>query len=457
MSERVVIVGASAAGLAAAGRARRLRPDLELVILEEGAVLGPPICSAPHALGGELPELSELARWTPETLLDRRGIRAIVRAKATQIRPGQRRVLAQLPDGARAFGYDQLLIATGYRARELRLPGAELAGIHRAARFSDFSAMIAALPAAGAPAVVVGGGYIGLEVVEALARRGLNVTLFEKSAALLPLIDPELSPLIEAELAAHGITVRLSDTIVGFQGSPGGRLEGVHLRGSAPPLTCAMAVVAVGVEPETTLAQGAGVALGISGAIAVDARQRTSVPAVFAAGNCAETRLRITGQPAFVPLAPSAAQQGRVAGDNLAGRPSEFAGAVAAAVVRVFGLTVASAGLTRAQAEAAGFRVAATDIEARSTARGFGDRTVRVRLLTERGRGRLLGGQMIGDASCAHRINALVAALAAGFSASQLAELDLAYAPAYGPISDPLTVAARAAARGGSKSGGNGD
>jgi NADPH-dependent 2,4-dienoyl-CoA reductase/sulfur reductase-like enzyme len=447
MGERVVIIGGSAAGLAAAGRARRLRPDLNLVILEAGPVLGPPICSAPYALSGEVAELSGLARWKPEDLAERRGIRAYLRTQVTALRPGQRQVIAKTQEGTQELRYDRLLLATGYRARELPLPGAELAGVHQAARYQDYQALLSDAPPGGAHAVVIGGGYIGLEMVEALIRRGLRVTLFEKSGALLPMVDPELSPLIQAELARHGVEVRLSETIVGFQGSSAGRLEGVHLRGPTPPLSCQLAVVCVGVVPETDLARSAGIALGKSGAIAVDERQRTSAPEVFAAGNCAEVRHRTSGQPLFLPLATVAVQQGRVAGDSLAGRPTAHPGAVGSAVLRIFDLTVAGAGLTRGQAEAAGFRVEVSEVEVSARARGFGTEPVRVRLLIERRDGRLLGGQLIGGASCAHRINVLATALASGWTAEQLGELDFAYAPPYGPVSDPLGIAARAAAR----------
>ncbi|MDO4263203.1 MAG: FAD-dependent oxidoreductase, partial [Deinococcus sp.] len=289
---------------------------------------------------------------------------------------------------------------------------------------------------------IVGGGYIGLEMAEMLRSRGLSVVLVERAGEVASLLDAPLRAPVRAALEAGGVDVRTGADVTGLTGQ--GRVSGVQT--DAGLIRADTVLVAVGVRPRTELAQAAGVGLGATGAIAVNARQETDVPGIFAAGDCAESLHRVTGQPVYVPLALGANRMGRVAGVNMAGGNASFPGIVGSGIFKTFELGVALTGLTQAQAEKAGLDAASVDLSSTDAA-GYhiAARPVHMRLTGERGTGRLLGAQIVAQGHlAAKRIDVIAALLGVGASVEELFESDLAYAPPFSSTWDfPLVAADR--------------
>jgi NADPH-dependent 2,4-dienoyl-CoA reductase/sulfur reductase-like enzyme len=443
MADRILVVGGNAAGMTAASRAKRLDPSLSVTILEAGPRIAYSICGLPYALSGLVKSIDDLVLFTPEALRNERGIEARLHQEAVEILPSRRAVAVEnrLTGERETLPYDRLLLATGYRPLAPGIEGAELQGVFTASRLSDGESILAAIGAGARRATILGGGYVGLEVAEALVERGLDVTLVERSSQVLPSLDPDLAQLMEDELARRGVTVlkgRVSRRIAGTSG----RVEAVELATGSLRIPSDLVFVDVGVEPRVDLAKRAGIELGPSGAIRVSEHLETSVPAIYAAGNCAETLDLASERPRFVPLGTVAAKQGRVAGENLAGRRSRFAGALGTSIVSIFGLTAASTGLTEREARVSGFRTAAVTIESKFRAAYFdGGAPAQVRVVAERESGRILGGQIVGSAEGAIRIDVLATAIASRMTVLEAAQLDLAYAPRVGALWNPILVA----------------
>ena len=447
MSEQIVVVGGNAAGMTAASRAGRLNPDLDIRILEASRFISYSICGLPYYVAQLVGRHSDLVQFTPRTLQEERGIRALTGARVLEVLPGRRRLrYRELESGRDSFiHYDRLVIATGYKPRLPQfIPEHEIRGLLTMSRLED-GMRLHDLASSCRRATVVGGGYIGLMMAEALVARGLEVRLLERQRQLFGELDPDMAKIVQAELENGGVDVLLEAGVNGIV-EEGGRLRAVQVGGETWP--CDLALVDVGVRPNTDLAEQAGIPLGMSGAIRVDRRGQTEIPGIYAAGNCAETVHLVTGKPVAPGLGTSAAKQGRVVGENLAGRRSEFPGTLETSVEKVFGLGVARTGLTHLQALAAGFEADSVRIKARDRAAYDPEsKTLHVKLIFERGRLRLLGGQMIGSGASAKRIDTLVAALTARMTLRDLSQLDLAYAPPFGTLWDPLQIAANVALR----------
>jgi NADPH-dependent 2,4-dienoyl-CoA reductase/sulfur reductase-like enzyme len=293
-----------------------------------------------------------------------------------------------------------------------------------------------------ARAVIVGGGYIGLEMAEALAAHNLAVTVVELAEQLMPTIDPEMAEHIQVELKRQGVAVQLGQAVEGFQGEE--RVQRVVVGGQELPAE--LVIFSVGVKSNNRLAKAAGIALGPTGAVAVDARQQTNLPGIWAAGDVAEARHRVTGKAAHIPLGTTASKQGRVAGTNIGGGQATFAGIVGTAAVKVFDLHIALTGLSEQQAKDEGFDAASTTIKSSAQADYMpGKKPIHVKLVYEKGSQRLLGGQIVGVAGVAKRIDVIAAALQAGWTTYDLAELDMSYAPPFAPVWAPILLAANVA------------
>jgi NADPH-dependent 2,4-dienoyl-CoA reductase/sulfur reductase-like enzyme len=443
VGRRLVVVGGVAAGLSAALRARRLDPDLEITVFERTGYCAYSACGLPYLVAGVVREPMALVARTPEDLRAR-GVQVRVRHEVEALDLEGRRVLVRTPDGLRrSHSFDVLMLATGGAPRT-PFPGTGLAGVHTLRTVEDALAICRHISDGARRAVIVGGGYIGLEAAEALVARGLSVTLVEALDHVLPLVDPEVATLVEAEVGRHGVRVVTGSPCVGVEGD--GRVRGVATPAGVLPAD--LVVIGAGVSPESELAAEAGLRLGVRGAVAVDREMRTSVPGVFAGGDCAEAHHLVLGAPAYVPLGTTATKQGRVAGAAIAGRPEAFAGIVGTAVVKVFDLEVGRVGLTLAEARGAGFDAVAAEVVHRSRARYYpGGGSIRVRVVAERGTGRLLGAQLLGVEGVAKRLDVLATALSAGMDVERVASLDLSYAPPFAPVWDPVALAAREAAR----------
>jgi len=450
MSDRILVVGGNAAGMTAASRAKRLDPSLSVAILEAGPRIAYSICGLPFAVAGRV-SFEDLVLFTPETLRNERGIEARVNREAVEILPSRKSVVAlNRATGEReSHPYDKLLLATGYRPLSPGIEGTDLKGVFTASRLEDGEAILSWISEASARrAVILGGGYVGLEISEALVERGLEVTVVERSPSLLSSLDPDMASLVEDELERRGARVLTGRVAKRIAGTSAGRVEAVELATGSLRLPADLVFVDVGVAPRVELAEKAGIRLGPSGAIAVSEELETSIPSIYAAGNCAECTHLVTGRPMTIPLGTVAAKQGRIAGENLAGRRSRFAGALGTSLVKVLGVTAASTGLSSEAAERAGFRSVAAAIEGRFQARYFDSgASAKVKVIAERGSGRLLGAQIVGSAEGALRIDVLAAVITARMTIREAAQLDLAYAPPSGALWNPILVAMNALAR----------
>ncbi|MGH9389373.1 MAG: NAD(P)/FAD-dependent oxidoreductase, partial [Vicinamibacteria bacterium] len=311
MADRILVVGGNAAGMTAASRATRLDPSLSVAILEGGPRIAYSICGLPFALAGRV-SFGDLVLFTHETLGNERRIEARVNVEAIEIKPSQKRVVAlNRANGEReTHPYDRLLLSTGYRPLSPGIEGTELAGVFTASRLEDGEAILSWLRTASARrAVILGGGYVGLELAEALVERGLEVTVVERSASLLPSLDPDMARLVEEELERKGARVLTGRVAKRIAGTSSGRVEAVELETGSLRLPADLVFVDVGVAPRVELAERAGIRLGPSGAIAVSERLETSVSSIYAAGNCAECTHLVTGRPMTIPLGTVAAKQ----------------------------------------------------------------------------------------------------------------------------------------------------
>ncbi len=436
--EQLLIVGGVAAGLAAAMEARRRAPALDITVLEKSGDISYGACGLPYVLSGLIPTLEQLVIHTPDYFRTRHNIDLQLHTEALEIFPA-RSTLRVRQDGAmRELGFSQLVLATGAAAICPPLAGRELAGVFVLRHMEHGRQMLAHLherrPRA---AVVVGAGYIGLELAEAFARRGLHTTLIESSDNVMGTIDGRLRERVVEELRAHGVEPIFGERVVAFEG--GGEVERVLTergRAVAAQIVC----VGAGVTANAALAASAGLEIGASGAITVDAEQRTSAPNVYAAGDCCEVLHRVTGRRVWLPLGQPAVRQGWVAGANAAGaQPAErYAGVVGTNVVKVFDLEIARTGLSLAEAQDAGFDAAAAEDEAHTRAGYYpGGAKILTRIIYDRS-GRLLGAQMVGREGVAQRIDVYAAALHAQLKVEEINRLDLAYAPPFAPVIDPI-------------------
>ncbi len=448
MPDRVVVIGGNAAGMTAASRAKRLAPDLDVTILEASDFISYSICGVPYYLSGQVARHQELIRYTPETLLEERGIRARTGVVAEEVLAGRRRVACREVSAGREFEveYDKLVIATGYRPRLPSIEGCGLANVFTVSRLEDGLLIGEAIGQSGArSAAIVGAGYIGLMMAHALRQRGLEVLLFDRNSHVFSQLDDEMAELVQGELRRQGVQLHLESEVRALEGE-GGAFRAVRVGREQFPAD--LALVDVGVRPGTGLAEASGIPLGLSGAIDVDDRGQTQLPGIYAAGNCAETRHLVSGKPVFSALGTTAAKQGRAVGENLAGRRSTFSGTLETSIEKVFDLSIARTGLTLRQALRDGFEARAVQISSRDRAVYYpGSAPMHVRLVFEKRNGRLLGGQIVGSDAAAKRIDTLVTALTAGMDLRQLSQLDLAYAPPSGTLWDPILIAANVALR----------
>jgi len=447
-SERLVIIGADAAGMSAAAEARRADPRLRIVAFDRGGVASYSQCGLPYLIGGLVPDTSRLIARTVEQFA-RQDIEVRLGHDVIAIDPARQVVqVRDLAGGAaRAEPYDRLVIATGASPVWLSAPGLDLDGVFTLDVLEDAIALQTYLKRRRPQkAVVVGAGYIGLEVVENLALRGLEIHVIQRSDQVFPAIDSDMANVLSQELERHDIALSLQDTVLEACVGEHGRVASVLT--SAGEVPADLVLVAAGVAPNVRLAQAAGIACGPTGAIAVDDHQRTNIPTIFAAGDCAEHWSRLLRQPAWVPLGTTANKQGRVAGRNAAGGDAVFGGIVGTAITRLFSLEIGRTGLNERQAHAAHLSPISITVDSTDHAGYFPDaQPLTVKLIAESGSGRLLGAQAVGRSGVAKRIDVVATALFAGLTLDELPQLDLAYAPPFNSVWDPVQVAATALLR----------
>lgn len=446
---RLLIVGGSDAGISAGLRARELAPDVEVTLVVADAYPNYSICGIPYHLSGEVPDWRSLAHRS-QTDLETAGLELLLCHTARQIDPATRTLTVTDPAGAeQALAYDTLVVATG--ATPLRPPIIGLdrlgaaEGVHLLHTMDDTFAVADTLTRRPAErAVIVGAGYIGMEMADALTVLGLAVTVVEALPQVLPTVDPELAALVEAELVAHGVEV-VTDTTITEIRQTGREL---HVTGDAGfARTADLVLVVVGVRPNTTLAAAAGAAIGARGALAVDRRMRTNLPSVYAAGDCVHTYHRVLDTDAYLPLGTTAHKQGRVAGENAVGGERTFAGSLGTQIVKIFDLAIARTGLRHHEAAAAGLAPRTGAVTTDDHMAYYpGAQPVHMRLTGDARTGRLLGVQMLGviATGVAKRIDTAAVALYHHMSVEELSDLDLSYTPPLGSPWDVLPAAAQA-------------
>ena len=439
MAGRLVVVGGDAGALSAATQARRRDPTMEIVAFERTSWASYSACGIPYVVGGQVEGgVDRLVARSPQRFREER-IDLRLRHEVTSIDLEAGKVEVRNDEHQRTFvlGFDRLHIGTGARPLRPDLPGIDLPFVHGVQTLDDAEHLLAhARDVDCRRVVVVGGGYIGLEMAEAFVNRGAEVTLVESTAQVMGTLDPELGALVGDAVRGHGIDLRTSAAVEGFE--PG------RVQTADGPLDADLVVLGLGVVPNSELAADVGIRTGAKGAISVDPRQRTSHEAVWAAGDCCESFHLVSRRWVHVALGTVANRQGRVAGINLGGGYATFPGVVGTAVTKVCATEVARTGLTERECADAGLGFVTTTIES-STRAGYypGARPMTVKMLAEPGSGRLLGAQLVGEEGAGKRIDAVAVALHAGFTAQDLVDADLAYAPPFGPLWDPVAVAAR--------------
>ncbi|MGH9431012.1 MAG: FAD-dependent oxidoreductase [Terriglobia bacterium] len=445
-SERLVVVGGVAAGLSAASQARRVNPQLEIIVYEKGPDISYSACGLPYFIAGAVRQADDLRVYSAEFFRERRNIQVLTHHEVGEISTSRHRVTVATPSGRQIeVHYDHLVLATGAEPARPEIPGIDLPGVFHVNDLQSTLALHRFLEGEHPRrAVIIGGGYIGLEMAEALATGGIEVTLVERSTTLFESVDEEISAVVDAELAAHGVKAIRSAAVTALLAGSGGQVRRAVWDGSEGGATEAdFVVLATGVRPRTRLAVEAGIQLGPTGAIAVNEYMETSAAAVFAAGDCAESTHRVSGRPTYVPLGTTANKQGRVAGQNAGGIRARFPGIVGTAVLKVFSLEVARTGLSLTEARDAGFRPRQAVARAANRARYLGGKDLTVKLVADPAGGRLLGAQMAGPEGVAKRIDVFAAALEARMTVEQISQLDLSYAPPFAPVWDPVLIGAQ--------------
>src|SRR4051812_7404185 len=443
--QRLVVIGGDAAGLSAASQARRLRgaSDLEIVVLEQGPEVSYSACGIPYWIGGLVSDRDRLIARTPEEFAAQDiAVRTDTRAEGIDLDAGE--VIAA---GGERLGYDSLVVATGGRPARPQVPGLDADGVHGVHRLADGADVRATIAAGAKRAVVLGGGYIGLEMAEVLQTRGLDVTVVLADPVPMAQLDRDMGERVCKAMGDLGFDVQTGQPVREIETDVDGVVHAVRTDAGSYPAD--LVVLGLGMGPETALARAAGLAIGVTGGVDVDRTQRSrSHPEVFAAGDCAQTFHRLTGEAAHVALGTHANKQGRVAGSVIGGRPARFAGVLGTAMTKVGDLEVARTGLCTSQAEQSGFDFRTETIEGATKAGYYpGAAPIAIKIITERGSGLLLGAQIVGGPGSGKRIDVFATAIWAGMTAEDLAGSDLSYAPPFSPTYDPVLVAARVVSR----------
>ena len=452
----LVAVGGSDAGISAALRAREVDPAIEVTVVAADSYPNFSICGIPYYVSGEVARWQNLAHRT-QADLEAAGMGLRLDTTARRLDVAARKLLVTGPGGTDdVISYDQLVIGTGALPVRPPIDGLDQLGpgdgVHLLHSMGDtFTLMHTLEETAPASAVIVGAGYIGLEMADALATRGLLVTQIEQLPEVLPTVDPELGDLVHAELNRHEVNV-LTGTVVQAvskaPGGQGGRLEVSAVTAGGEPVSCFadLVLVVVGVRPDTELAATAGATLGPRGAIAVDRMMRTGLPDIFAAGDCVATYHRLLGD-IYLPLGTTAHKQGRVAGENACGGHREFAGSLGTQVVKIFDQAAARSGLRDHEARAAGFDPVTIGSGADDHKAYYpGSHRIAMRFTGDRQTGRLLGVQLFGskDAEIAKRVDLAATAIFHDMTVDGLSDLDLSYTPPLGSPWDAMQIGAQA-------------
>jgi len=458
-----VVVGGDAAGMSAASKAKRENPDMEVVVFEQGEWVSYGACGLPYYIKGEIQSLQDLVSVTPEEFREERDIDLRTGHEVVDIDTDDRAVTARSGSETVVQSYDHLLVATGAAAVEPPIDGLAREGVYTLGSMTDGKELreyvarsrteeslqqpdsgpaCQFLETCSGPVGVVGGGYIGVEMAEALAANGFEVHLFQRGDQILRPFGPAVAETVLDHLREQRVAVYLGSAVEALAGNSA--VEAVVTGEERVPVE--MALVGTGVQPRTDLAEAAGIDLGPTGAIAANEYRETSAPDVYAAGDCAEVEHAVTGDPTYVPLALTANRHGRAVGATVAGTPTEGGPVAGTAAVKAFEIEAARTGLLADEPEEAGFDPVSKTITAKSRAGYYpGGGTVEVTLVADRDSRHVLGGALASEygEGAVHRSHALVGAVTEGVAVGTLANYDLAYAPPFNTTWDPILTAAK--------------
>ncbi|MFJ9726590.1 FAD-dependent oxidoreductase [Streptomyces sp. NPDC101209] len=449
--ERLVVIGGDAAGMSAASQARRLRglDELEIVAFERGHFTSYSACGIPYWVGGDVSDRDQLIARGPQEHRER-GIDLRMRTEVTEIDVARGRVRARdVGSGAESWTpYDKLVIATGARPIRPDMPGADAPGVHGVQTLDDGQALLDSLTRTrGRRAVVVGAGYIGVEMAEALINRDYEVTVVNRGSEPMSTLDPDMGRLVHEAMEGLGITMVNDTEVTKILTGDDGRVRAVATEDAEYPAD--VVVLGIGVSPETSLAAAAGLPLGAHRGLLTDLAMRVrGHENIWAGGDCVEVLDLVSGQERHIALGTHANKHGQVIGTNAGGGYATFPGVVGTAVSKVCDLEIARTGLREKDAHRVGLRFEAVTIESTSRAGYYpGASPMTVKMLAERRTGRLLGVQIVGREGAAKRVDIAAVALTAGMTVEQMTALDLGYAPPFSPVWDPVLVAARKATK----------
>ena len=439
---KVIIVGGVAGGATAAARIRRLDEQADIVVFERSGYISYANCGLPYYIGGIIQDRSELTLQTPESFFSRFRVAMRVRHEVTAIHPDQKTISVKNLETGEEFeeSYDKLILSPGAKPTQPRLPGVGLDKLFTLRTVEDtFHIKEYINENHPRSAVLAGGGFISLELAENLRELGMEVTIVQRPKQLMNPFDPDMAAFIHSEMRRHGVKLALGHTVEGFQEQGGG--VDVLLKDEAP-LHADMVVLAIGVSPDTGLAKEAGLELGVKGSIVVNDRMETSAPDIYAVGDAVQVKHFVTGQDVLLSLAGPANKQGRIAADNICGGDSRYLGSQGSSVIKVFSMTAATTGVNETNARKAGLDVDTVILSPMSHAGYYpGGKVMTMKVVFEKGTYRLLGAQIVGYEGVDKRIDVLATAIRAGMKATELKDLDLAYAPPYSSAKDPVNMA----------------
>ena len=439
---KIVIVGGVAGGATAAARIRRLDENAEIIVFERSGYISYANCGLPYYIGDAITEPETLTLQTPESFFTRFRVTMKVRHEVTALHPDRKTVSAKNLETGEEFeeSYDKLILSPGAKPTQPRLPGVGLEKLFTLRTVEDtFRIKEYINTRHPKSAVLAGGGFIGLELAENLRNLGMDVTIVQRPKQLMNPFDPDMASFIHSEMRRHGIRLALGHTVEGFEEKDGG--VDVLLKDEAP-LHADMVVLAIGVTPDTALAKEAGLELGIKGSIVVNDRMETSVPDIYAAGDAVQVKHYVTGQDALISLAGPANKQGRIIADNICGGDSRYQGSQGSSVIKIFDMTAATTGINETNAKKAGLDTDKVILSPMSHAGYYpGGKVMTMKVVFEKETYRLLGAQIVGYEGVDKRIDVLATAIHAGLKATELKDLDLAYAPPYSSAKDPVNMA----------------
>ncbi len=465
-NDRFVVIGGVAAGMSAASSFKRIKPDAEVIVLEKDYFISYGACSLPYYISDDVKDFNNLISLTPKVAKER-GITVFLRHEALRVDPIKKEVHVKdlEKDEKKVIPYDKLVIATGGLPIKPPLPGIDLEHVFTIRTLIDgieikkfidqwttFDVCLGptctytnrfGIEKRTMKALIVGGGYIGMEMSESLKKRGLDVTVIEKMDRVLGNMDVSIANIAEEIIKSEGVKLYKGVSVQGFEGENGVVAKVLTDHGSHE---ADLVLLVIGARANSKIAQEAGAEVSANGAIKVDGHLRTNMPDIFAAGDCAEATQLVTGKKVYIPLGTTANKQGRIAGENAAGMDHIFEGIVGTAVTKIFDLEVARTGLSSIEADHEGYRYFVSTIQGRSRSSAYpAGKPMTITYIVEEESGRLLGAQMAGVEGVAHRIDTLATCLYNKMTVEDVARLDLGYAPPFATVWDPILIAANVA------------